>query len=88
MDALGEAVERACSRLDPAFRWVNLEILGNTDPFLHAHVWPRFGWEPADVVSRRVWLYPGERWSDPRYALAPRHDGVRAAIEAEQSDLL
>ncbi|GAA3545003.1 hypothetical protein GCM10022295_28680 [Streptomyces osmaniensis] len=41
MDRLGEAVERACLRLDPGFRRVNLEILGNTDPFLHAHVWPR-----------------------------------------------
>ncbi|WP_416518563.1 hypothetical protein [Streptomyces achromogenes] len=29
MDQLGEAVERACRRLDPAFRRVNLEILGN-----------------------------------------------------------
>lgn len=44
MDRLGEAVERACKRLDPAFRRVNLEILGNADPFLHAHVWPRFDW--------------------------------------------
>jgi hypothetical protein len=33
MDQLGEAVERACRRLDSAFRRVNLEILGNTDPF-------------------------------------------------------
>jgi len=31
MDRLGEAVERACRALDPAFRRVNLEILGNTD---------------------------------------------------------
>lgn len=38
MDRLGEAVERACRRLDPAFRRVNLEILGNSDGFLHARV--------------------------------------------------
>ena len=69
MDRLGEAVERACRRLDPAFRRVNLEILGNTDPFLHVHVWPRFEWEPADVVRRPVWLYPRERWSDERFRL-------------------
>ncbi|MFJ6452661.1 diadenosine tetraphosphate hydrolase, partial [Streptomyces hydrogenans] len=42
MDLLGEAVERTCRRLDPAFKRVNLEILGNKDPFLHAHVWPRY----------------------------------------------
>ncbi|WP_431040624.1 diadenosine tetraphosphate hydrolase [Streptomyces sp. P1-3] len=83
MDRLGEAVERACRRLDPAFRRVNLEILGNTDGFLHAHVWPRFAWEPADLVGLPVWLYPRERWNDERCALGPRHDAVREAIGAE-----
>ncbi|GAA3135813.1 DeoR family transcriptional regulator [Streptomyces rameus] len=83
MDQLGEAVERACLRLDPAFRRVNLEILGNTDPFLHAHVWPRFEWEPADLVGKPVWLYPRERWSDEQSRLGPQHDAVRDAISGE-----
>ncbi|MEV4940836.1 diadenosine tetraphosphate hydrolase [Streptomyces zaomyceticus] len=83
MDRLGEAVERACRRLDPAFRRVNLEILGNTDGFLHAHVWPRFEWEPAALVGMPVWLYPRQRWSDEEYALGPAHDTLREAIGAE-----
>ncbi|WP_338897098.1 diadenosine tetraphosphate hydrolase [Streptomyces sp. TG1A-60] len=83
MDRLAEAVERACGRLDPAFRRVNLEILGNTDPFLHAHVWPRYAWEPPERVGRPVWLYPPTRWRDERYALGPRHDGLREAIGRE-----
>ncbi|MFF9912611.1 diadenosine tetraphosphate hydrolase [Streptomyces sp. NPDC013457] len=83
MDRLGEAVERACRRLDPAFRRVNLEILGNTDGFLHAHVWPRFTWEPAELVGMPVWLYPREAWSDERYALGARHDPLREAIGDE-----
>ncbi|GHF78795.1 HIT family protein [Streptomyces thermodiastaticus] len=83
MDRLAEAVERACRRSDPGFRRVNLEILGNTDPFLHAHVWPRYAWEPAELVGRPVWLYPRERWSDPRYRLGPQHDALRAAIGGE-----
>jgi len=83
LDCLGEAVERACTRLDPAFRRVNLEILGNADPFLHAHVWPRYDWEPPDLVRYPVWLYPGERWSDPHFALGAQHEPLRAAIEAE-----
>ncbi|MFF7778996.1 diadenosine tetraphosphate hydrolase [Streptomyces tanashiensis] len=87
MDQLGEAVERACRRLDPAFRRVNLEILGNTDPFLHAHVWPRFEWEPADVVGTPVWLYPRERWSDERFRLGPQHDVLREAIGSELDQL-
>ncbi|QHA02656.1 diadenosine tetraphosphate hydrolase [Streptomyces broussonetiae] len=83
MDLLGEAVERACRRLDPALRRVNLEILGNTDPFLHAHVWPRYEWEPAELVGKPVWLYPPERWRDEGSALGPRHDVLRAAIGDE-----
>ncbi|SHM83442.1 diadenosine tetraphosphate hydrolase [Actinacidiphila paucisporea] len=83
MDQLGEAVERACRRLDPAFRRINLEILGNTDPFLHAHVWPRFEWEPADVVGAPVWLYPRDRWSNKQFRLGPQHDVLREAIGSE-----
>ncbi|CAM5627045.1 HIT family protein [Streptomyces aurantiogriseus] len=83
MDRLGEAVERACRQLDPDFRRVNLEILGNTDPFLHAHVWPRFEWEPAELVGKPVWLYPRERWSHERFRLGPQHDVLRDAIGSE-----
>ncbi|WP_306185028.1 diadenosine tetraphosphate hydrolase [Streptomyces sp. MK5] len=83
MDKLGEAVERVCKRLDPAFLRVNLEILGNADPFLHVHVWPRFGWEPAELLGRPVWLYPRDRWSDERHALGPQHDVLREAIGEE-----
>lgn len=87
MDHLGEAVERVCRRMDPAFRRVNLEILGNTDPFLHAHVWPRFEWEPSNVMSRPVWLYPQERWSDEQFKLGPQHDVLRDAISDELDQL-
>ncbi|MER5929439.1 diadenosine tetraphosphate hydrolase [Streptomyces sp. NPDC002054] len=83
MDHLGEAVERASRRLDAAFRRVNLEILGNTDGFLHAHVWPRFEWEPMDLVGRPVWLYPRDNWTDERFALGPQHAPLRKAIEDE-----
>lgn len=83
MDRLGEAVERACARADPAFLRVNLEILGNTDGFLHAHVWPRYAWEPAELVRRPVRLHPRDRWSDRRYALGPGHEVLREAIGEE-----
>ncbi|MFD3326949.1 HIT family protein [Streptomyces sp. NPDC058701] len=84
MERLAEAVEVACRRLDPAFRRVNIEILGNTDPYLHAHVWPRYDWEPADLVRVPVWLY-GEAayWRGAEHALAPRHDSLRTAIGEE-----
>jgi diadenosine tetraphosphate (Ap4A) HIT family hydrolase len=82
MDRLGEAVEVACREHDPAFRRVNLEILGNTDPFLHAHVWPRYDWEPAELVGRPVWLYPPSNWRDPTTALGPQHDPLRSRIHS------
>jgi diadenosine tetraphosphate (Ap4A) HIT family hydrolase len=80
MASLAEAVEFACRAVDPGFRRVNIEILGNTDPFLHAHVWPRYEWEPAEFVSRPVWLYPPERWNDPESRLGPKHDELRRLI--------
>ncbi|MFJ2771038.1 diadenosine tetraphosphate hydrolase [Streptomyces sp. NPDC087300] len=83
MDRLGEAVERACRRTYPGFRRVNLEILGNTDPFLHAHVWPRFDWEPPQLLGRPVWLYPPDRWTDERFRLGARHRVLREAIGEE-----
>lgn len=83
LERLAEAVERACARLDPAFRRVNIEILGNTDPYLHAHIWPRYDWEPADRVRLPVWLYEGECWRGEQHELGPRHDVLRAAIGAE-----
>ena len=80
MADLGEAVERACRAADRGFRRANLEILGNTDPYLHAHIWPRYNWEPPEIVGKPVWLYPPEHWSDPAHALGPQHDELRATI--------
>ena len=80
MAILGEAVERVCRKTDPAFRRVNLEILGNADAFLHAHVWPRYEWEPPEIVQRPVWLYPVENWRNEQTALGPQHRSLREAI--------
>jgi diadenosine tetraphosphate (Ap4A) HIT family hydrolase len=82
LERLGRAVERACAAADAGFRRVNLEILGNTDPFLHAHVWPRYTWEAGKLWRGPVWLHPRERRHDPATALGPAHDALRAAIGA------
>ncbi|MFH8981581.1 hypothetical protein [Streptomyces varsoviensis] len=87
MDQLGEAVERASRRTDAAFRRINLEILGNTDGFLHAHIWPRYDWEPPDLVHMPVWLYPHTKWTAPQHILGPQHTPLREAI-AEELDRL
>jgi diadenosine tetraphosphate (Ap4A) HIT family hydrolase len=86
-DLLATAVERACRDLVPGFRRVNVEVLGNADAFVHAHVWPRYAWEPPGLVARPVWLHPTERWHDPATALGDEHDELRARIRDELEHL-
>ncbi|MGE4158997.1 MAG: HIT family protein [Planctomycetota bacterium] len=52
MALLGQAV----LNITKALR-INYEILGNQDPALHAHVFPRFESEPAELKTRPVWFY-------------------------------
>lgn len=83
VDLLADAVETVCRRLDPAYRRLNIEILGNTDAFLHCHIWPRYEWEPPEILGRPVWLYDTGRWQDDETALGPAHDQMRADLVAE-----
>jgi diadenosine tetraphosphate (Ap4A) HIT family hydrolase len=82
MVGLARAVETACSDRDPDFVRVNIEILGNSDPFLHAHVWPRYAWEHPDMLTKPVLLYPESHWKDPTKQLGPGHNQIRSAITA------
>ena len=59
---------------------INYEILGNVDPALHAHVVPRYSYEPETLRTKPVWFYD--------WAAAPRFDAARdgallAALRAE-----
>jgi diadenosine tetraphosphate (Ap4A) HIT family hydrolase len=84
MAVLGRVVSAVCARRDPAgFRRINLEIQGNTDAFLHAHVTPRYHWEPEAV---RGW--PAARWHweglvTPADALADEYADLRRELAAE-----
>jgi diadenosine tetraphosphate (Ap4A) HIT family hydrolase len=82
MSLLGEAIERAC-RPDGLHR-LNYEILGNTDAYLHAHVFPRYRWEPPERLGGPVWHYPRDRWTDARYGYNDAtHGALRAHIGEE-----
>lgn len=82
MSLLGEAVELACA--GDGLRRVNYEILGNTDAFLHAHVFPRYDWEPAERVTMPVFLYPKENWTAVEHQYDDsRHGNLRAAIKED-----
>ena len=52
MAAVGDAVLAVTNAVR-----INYEILGNTDPALHAHVFPRYADEPQDLRTRPVWFY-------------------------------
>lgn len=57
MSLIGDAILEVCHPLR-----VNYEILGNTDNYLHAHIFPRYSWEDEERRKNPVWLYPRENW--------------------------
>jgi len=84
MSVLGEAVAAACQP-----RRVNYEILGNADPFLHAHVWPRYDWEPDEYRRGSVWRYPREQRYAKEHEYAENRDGeLRARIAVALHDFM
>jgi diadenosine tetraphosphate (Ap4A) HIT family hydrolase len=87
MALVGEAVLLACRSMDPQFRRINYEILGNTMPELHAHIHARYEWEPAERVGWPVWRYPDEERRAAEHAYGPQHEPLRDAIAAELARL-
>jgi diadenosine tetraphosphate (Ap4A) HIT family hydrolase len=80
MALLGEAVFAACNGLDPAFRRINYEVLGNSMRQLHAHVHARYAWEPEQYRVGPVWRYPADVRNAPENLLGDQHDGLHEAI--------
>jgi diadenosine tetraphosphate (Ap4A) HIT family hydrolase len=83
MSLLGEAIERACQ--SDGLHRLNYEILGNTDAYLHAHLVPRYRWEPPERLGGPVWLYPRDRWTDAQYGY---NDDAHGALRARIGDAL
>lgn len=52
MSLIGDAIQAVCNP-----RRVNYSIYGNTDVYLHAHIFPRYDWEPEERIPKPVWLY-------------------------------
>lgn len=63
MGILGEAVMQATECLR-----VNFSVYGNLDPFLHAHVVPRYGWEDPEHRTVPPLSYPSEIREHEAYA--------------------
>lgn len=87
MTLLGAAVQAACgvNRL----RRVNFEILGNTMPALHAHVIPRYQWEPEYNRARQALSYGEDVWFAPEHAYTDaKHSELRETITAHLTQLM
>jgi diadenosine tetraphosphate (Ap4A) HIT family hydrolase len=56
---------------------INYEILGNVDPELHAHVFPRYAHEPDERRRAPVWFYDWEK--APKYS-PEEHGALREAL--------
>jgi len=55
MSAVGDALLAATDA-----RRINYEILGNLEPALHGHVFPRYEQERADLRTQPVWFHDWE----------------------------
>lgn len=84
MGLLGEGVARTCNP-----RRINYSIYGNTDAYVHAHVIPRYDWEPPERVVRPPWDYPRSIWDDPAQRFdEARHGRLKSLIATELMQLM
>jgi diadenosine tetraphosphate (Ap4A) HIT family hydrolase len=79
MGVLGEAIEKVCQP-----KRMNYAILGNQDPFLHAHLIPRYEWEAEAFKPLSTWRYPEEIWTRSEHLFcAERHTELRDKIKRQ-----
>ena len=78
MARLGDAILHVTSA-----ERINYEILGNSEPELHAHVFPRYASEPPDMRRLPAWFYDWTR--APRFD-ADGHVALREALRRALSD--
>lgn len=84
MGLLGEAIQKVCNP-----RRINYSILGNTDPFLHAHIFPRYDWEPEENKPFPVWRYPYEKWKDNKYQyIEEEHRQIKEQIKNKLIEII
>lgn len=79
------AVGDALLDVTDAYR-INYSILGNTDPALHAHLHPRYLWEPDDRRGGPAWLYTRSQLRSQPFDAArdrPLMDAIRTYLDAQ-----
>ena len=73
MALIGDAVLEATGA-----RRINYEILGNTEPELHAHIFPRYADEPEDRRRMPAWFYD---WKNAPLFSEAAHGALKRRIE-------
>ena len=80
---LGEAIAAVTEPLR-----MNYSILGNTDNYLQAHVYPRYEWEQPERLRMPAWLYPlDEYWRNPEHDINESHVEMAVNISAQLGEL-
>lgn len=78
MALLGDAVLQATGALR-----MNYEILGNSEPELHCHIFPRYASEPDDKRKMPAWFYD---WKNAVLYAESEHGELRKKIAALLSE--
>ena len=75
MARLGDAILRVTNA-----ERINYEILGNAEPELHAHLFPRYATEPPDLRRMPAWFYD---WAAAPVYHAETHRPLRDALREQ-----
>lgn len=78
MTFVGEAIQRVTGA-----KRMNYEILGNSEPELHAHVFPRFDHEPEEMRRMPPFFYD---WATAEPYSEALHGRLKTAIGRELKD--
>jgi len=84
MSILGDAIIKSCHPLR-----VNYSMYGNSSEFLHAHVFPRYEWEPEEYIKHPVWTYPESTWEEPESQWSnPRFAQLKVDIATSLDEIM
>ncbi|WP_175639157.1 HIT family protein [Metabacillus schmidteae] len=83
MSLIGDAIQSVCNP-----RRLNYSMYGNSDAFLHSHIFPRYEWEPEDKKPYPVWQY-GDlwHWAELQYS-EDKHGKLRKKITEKLIEIM
>lgn len=84
MTLVGDSIMAVCNPIR-----VNYDISGNIDPFLHAHIVPRYDWEEEIRRKCPVAQYPKENWTDEEYQFTEtKHGDLKKKLAEKLLELM